>query len=87
MGSWWLVPYGKRAYPMLPASYTPHATNRVKKQVIFELLSTVLSPACANPQTLGSREHNPWMPAKPNISLFGKPPSRFKTREVHEDHF
>lgn len=70
---------------MLPPSQTPHATNRVKKQVL-ELLSTVLSPACANPQTLGSREHIMWMPSKPTIPLFGKPPSRFKTREVHEDH-
>lgn len=43
---------------MLPASHTPRATNRVKKQVVLELLSTVLSPAYANPQTLGSREHN-----------------------------
>lgn len=72
---------------MLPVSHTPHATNRVKEQVALELLSTVLSPACANPQTLGSREHNMWTLSKTNTPLFGKPPSHFKTREVHEHHW
>lgn len=58
LGTWWLVPNGKRAYPMLPVSYTPHATNRVKKQVILELLSTVqlvptLRPLAAESTTRG----------------------------------
>lgn len=51
-----LVPYGKRAYPALPASCTPQATHPANKQVIPELLSTVLDPPRATPQTPGTRE-------------------------------
>lgn len=54
----WLVPYGKRAHPTMPASCTPQATNTANKQVTPELLSTVLNPARATPQTHSTREWN-----------------------------
>lgn len=39
------------------------------------------------PQTLGSREHNTSTPSNPNVPLFGKPPSHFRTGEIHEDRW
>lgn len=81
-----LVPYGERAYPVLPTSCTPQAANRANEQVILEQLSTVLNPACAALQTPGTREHNTCTPSKPKMPLFRKPLSNLKTREVREDH-
>lgn len=46
-----LIPYGERAHPALPASCTPQATETANKQMILKLLSTILNPARATPQT------------------------------------
>lgn len=80
------IPYGERAYPALPASCTPQATNTANKQVILELLSTLLNPTRATPQTPSTREHNTCTPSKPDVLLVGKPLSNLKTREVRKDH-
>lgn len=86
MQSLQLVPYRETAYPKLPASCTLQGSNTAINQVIPELLSLVLNPARATPQTPGTRDYSTCMPSKTHMLLSGKSLSNFKTKEVREGH-